>query len=70
MEPANVSPQAKLLRNLRQNQYLSVKDFAAHFNSLPNKISAMEYGHVKIGELWARRFGEYFRRPWQDFYEI
>jgi len=69
MEPKNPSPQAKLLRDLRKATRLSTKEFAKDFNAIPNHISLFEYGRRKIGELWARRFGEYFKRDWRDFYE-
>ncbi len=69
MEPKNVSNQAKILRQLRKEKNLTPKELGEIFNTSGSNISLFEYDRIPIGELWARRFGEFFKLPWQIFYK-
>lgn len=71
MEPIDQKKGAKLLRRLRRKYKVSRTEFCEYFHFKPksNIVSQLEYGHLEFSELWARRCGEFFNLPWQDFYE-
>ena len=57
-----------LLRKLRKERGISCKEMSQALGCSSAMISAMEYGHKPIGELWARRFSQFFEtQEWEQF---
>lgn len=64
MEPSKPS----ILRKLRKERGVSSKELAKALGSSAAMISGMEYGNKPIGELWARRFAQFFdTENWEQF---
>jgi transcriptional regulator with XRE-family HTH domain len=63
MEPEKKS----FLRECRRKKGLRVIDLAKELRLPRSNITAMENGYRQVGELMARKFGDYFREPWQKF---
>ncbi len=55
------------LRELRLSQNLKQNELAAAIEVLPGALSRIERGHVRCGELMARRLGQYFMCDWRYF---
>ena len=64
-----MEPEKKItLRKLRKQQKISLHEMAKALGCAANMISSMEYGSRPIGELWARRFADFFGvEDWKQF---
>jgi transcriptional regulator with XRE-family HTH domain len=64
MEPKKPS----VLRKFRKGRNISTKEMSEALGCTSHMISGMEYGHKPIGELWARRFAQFFDvENWEQF---
>jgi len=64
MEPNKPS----VLRKMRKERGISSKEFAKALGCSAAMIAAVEYGNKPIGELWARRFAQFFQtEDWEQF---
>ena len=64
MEPSKPS----VLRKYRKSRGISGKEMSEALGCSTQMISAMEYGTKPIGELWARRFAQFFDvEDWKQF---
>lgn len=64
MEPNTLST----LRKFRKERGVKIIDMAKELQVPACRICAMEYGKKPIGELWARRFSQYFEvDDWKQF---
>ncbi len=56
------------LRKYRKQQKISCQEISKALGCAANMISSMEYGNRQIGELWARRFADFFGvEDWEQF---
>ena len=63
MEPKKKS----LLREMRVKAGISQKDLAERIGCDKNIICSIEYNRYPVGELMARRLGEFFEVDWKVF---
>lgn len=63
MEPKERS----FLRDCRKHLKLTTKALASKMKMDASVITRIEYGREPCGEVRARRFGDFFKRPWELF---
>jgi plasmid maintenance system antidote protein VapI len=60
----------EVLRKAREYSGMTAKELAYAINIHPENLTRMETAYVSIGELNARRFGEFFGCDWKMFMNI